>query len=195
MEQRTCRIRGCDRPRKAFGLCSMHYQRWVRSGAVILRPRPTPHDRFWEKVNRDGPVPDHAPDLGACWLWMGAKAGKGYGVFRISKPRRMVYAHRFAYELLVGPIPVGLTLDHLCRNEACVNPRHVEPVTSRENTLRGDSLSARRARQTRCKNGHLLDEANTYAWRGRRRCRTCRRAYDRERDRVARVAAGDGLIR
>jgi hypothetical protein len=93
-----------------------------------------------------------------------------------------VCAHRFAYELFVDEIPDGLTLDHLCRNPRCVNPGHLEPVTQRENTLRGISPVAVNAAKTHCKHGHLLDEANTYMTNaGSRQCRTCNRLRMRRR--------------
>jgi hypothetical protein len=77
-------------------------------------------------------------------------------------------AHRIAYELLVGPISEGMQLDHLCRNPSCVNPTHLEPVTSQENIIR------ERAARGQCPKGHPYDDANTSVWGGRRYCRTCR---------------------
>lgn len=127
-------------------------------------------DRFWPKVVRD-------PDTG-CWEWTGATA-RGYG--QIWSAGQRVYAHRLAYELLVGPIPEGLELDHLCRNRPCVNPRHLEPVTHRVNTLRGVSPSAKAATQTHCVHGHPFDEANTYRLSdGARRCRRCHARHRRQ---------------
>lgn len=131
--------------------------------------------RFWAKVDRRNPD--------ECWEWTGAKNLGGYGSIHVG-PRgsARLAAHRLAYELLIGPIPDGLCLDHLCRNRACVNPAHLEPVTNRENILRGTGATARHARQTHCKRGHPFDEANT-AWehpsvraQPRRACRICRRA-------------------
>lgn len=84
--------------------------------------------RFWAKVD--------AWDGVACWNWLGAKSHDGYGRFRTSGQRTRI-AHRVAYEMCVGPIPAGLTLDHLCRNRRCMNPAHMEEVTRRENLLRG----------------------------------------------------------
>lgn len=112
-----------------------------------------------------------------CWLWQGAAGPNGYGGVRVNG--RQLSAHRRSYELLVGPIPDGLELDHLCRTRTCVNPDHLEPVTHQENVLRGDAPSAHNARKTHCKKGHAFDEANT-RWRtgakAGRVCRACVRA-------------------
>lgn len=95
-------------------------------------------------------------------------------------PGPTVVAHRFAYELLVGPIAQGMTLDHKCRTRLCVRPDHLEPVTNRENVLRGESVAAQRARQTHCVHGHELTEANTIRLPSRPNQRLCRRCkYDR----------------
>lgn len=134
---------------------------------------PPPVDRFWPKVVRD-------PET-ECWLWTASTNSGGYGLLKVGE--RLVRAHRFAYELLVGPIPEGLQIDHLCRVRTCVNPAHMEPVTSRVNTLRGDGLAAKQAAQTRCKHGHPFDEANTHHWRGHRWCRTCSRHKQLRRNR------------
>ena len=127
-------------------------------------------EAFWSKVDKDGPVPEHKPELGPCWLWTAGQNGEGYG-FTTALFRML--AHRFAYELLVGPIPEGLQLDHLCRVRNCVRPDHLEPVTNRVNVQRG----ARGSLVTHCPAGHEYDEANTYYAKrdGHRVCRTCRR--------------------
>ena len=112
-------------------------------------------------------------DASDCWLWTGGKDRCGYGVFN-SRGRRHK-AHRWNYERLVGPIPVGLVLDHLCRVRNCVNPDHLEPVTVAENIARGEMIRAV------CPQGHKKDESNLYrpqikrgkGYRGRD-CRTCR---------------------
>ncbi len=130
--------------------------------------------RFWDKVR----VLDNG-----CWEWTAARTS-GYGSFRVGSltdgTRRQTPAHCWAYEHLVGPIPEGLECDHLCRNRACVNSAHIEPVTHRVNLLRGDTLPAKEAKTTHCPKGHPYDEANTYhRSRGSRECRTCRNAAKR----------------
>ena len=123
---------------------------------------PTIEERFWGKVAKTE----------TCWLWTGAKA-RGYGRFCIKG--RKAYAHRVAYELLVGPIPARLTLDHLCRVRACIKPEHLEPITMRDNILRGVGIAAQESRRTHCPRGHPYDLFNTYLFPGRlhRRCRQC----------------------
>lgn len=94
-------------------------------------------ERYWALVDRGGP--------NGCWIWVGVRHF-GYGRFMVSTRReapKCVAAHRFSYERLVGPIPLGLDLDHLCRNRACVNPAHLEPVTRQVNIARG--FAARKA--------------------------------------------------
>ncbi len=129
-------------------------------------------DRFVEKIkiNLDS----------GCWEWTSSKVQNGYGNIWVGDPdRRCAMAHRVAYELLVGPIPEGMTLDHLCRVRHCVNPAHLEPVTNRENLLRGEGFSAVNARKTHCKRGHEFNERNAY-YRTKRRggferdCKLCK---------------------
>lgn len=139
-----------------------------------------PAVRFWAKVRKSD----------ACWLWTGGVDSGGYGQFRVDSSRKIV-AHRFAYESLIGAIPPGLQLDHLCRVKTCVNPEHLEPVTGRVNTLRSDGPTARHARQTHCVNDHPFDELNTY-WRTptQRECRACKRTRDRKRRADAAIGGG-----
>jgi HNH endonuclease len=133
--------------------------------------RATVLERFMSKVCKQ-------PD--GCWIWQGNAVGSPlkYGAFWFDG--RDVKAHRWSYEHFVGPIPAGLTLDHLCRVPLCVNPEHLEPVPLRENILRGNGAAARAARRTHCDKGHPYDEANTYVapGSGRRVCRTCYREWN-----------------
>lgn len=107
-----------------------------------------------------------------CWVWTGARVSAGYGSLGVGK--KTVSAHRFMYTALVGPIPEGLHLDHLCRNRACCNPEHLEPVTSRENTLRGETLAAACAAKTHCPKGHEYTPDNVLRAGRKRICRECR---------------------
>lgn len=142
-------------------------------------------ERFWSKVDKDGPVPAHRPDLGPCWLWAASLNHYGYGQFSLSG--RPQAAHRISYEMLVSAIPAGLELDHLCRDHACVNPSHLEPVTHAENMRRGRS-GAHQLAKTHCPHGHPYQGENLCVdRRGFRQCRACNQA--RERLRVRRRAA------
>jgi hypothetical protein len=141
--------------------------------------------RFWAKVNRHGPVPERRPDLGPCWLWTATTNGApGYGIFRGGEgrdkygSRKWVLAHRYAQTLQNGPIPPGLEPDHLCFVHLCVNPSHLEPVSHRENTLRGDGPSAKQARRSSCVAGHPFDTVDKA---GRRRCSVCDREKEERR--------------
>lgn len=130
-------------------------------------PKPRPAiDRFSEKHTID-------PVTG-CWDWVAAKDRDGYGRFSVLG-ESPAYAHRWSYQHHAGVIPFGLVIDHLCRNRSCVNPGHLEPVTQRENNLRGEGVAAAHVTKTVCPAGHEYNEVNTYAWRGMRMCRTCRR--------------------
>lgn len=178
MAENTCSVADCDRSVLARTWCSRHYDRWRNTGKLEL---PTVSDRFWAKVNKDsGVIPEHRPDLGMCWLWTAYAMDNGYGKFShgTRATTKCVLAHRFAYELEIGPIPAGLELDHLCLVRLCVRPRHLEPVTGLVNNLRSSSPPAENARKTHCPRGHLYDEANTRITAdGWRICRACKPIY------------------
>lgn len=141
----TC---SCGRPGKHHNktLCRACYERNRRNGTLQLLADKTPEERFFEKVDGVDPL--------GCWVWAGAKDQNGYGAFRATG-RRTVRAHRWSYAFLRGDIPNGLQLDHLCRVRACVNPWHLEPVSGRENVLRGEAPSAIAARANTCYRGHV----------------------------------------
>jgi len=110
-----------------------------------------------------------------CWLWIGHIQKAGYGTF--APAGRTILAHRYAYEILVGPVPLGLDLDHLCRVRRCVNPKHLEPVTRLVNVQRGLIGTA-----TCCRNGHPYTDVYVTS-QGTRICRICRRKTDAARRR------------
>lgn len=118
------------------------------------------------------------PTPTGCWEWTAARSTNGYGRFLYEGT--VIEAHSASYRMHVGEVPTGKQLDHLCRNKLCVKPQHLEPVTARQNTLRGDGPSARNAAATHCRHGHEFTPENTYLRRGRRGatwrdCRTCKR--------------------
>lgn len=128
-------------------------------------------------------------DANGCWIWQSTIYGirqdrPGYGSITVARRNRP--AHRVSYELLRGPIPAGMTIDHLCRVTLCVNPAHLEPVTAAENTRRAGP-----ATKTHCVNGHPFDEANTYlrSTGGQRGCRACNLAAVKRYEARKRAAA------
>jgi hypothetical protein len=140
----------------------------------------TAEQRFWRKLEQNGPIPAHRPDLGRCWIWKGSIDSMGYGRFRAKSPQ-YTKTHRFSFELHYGPMPPQLQTDHLCRNHACANPAHLEAVTCRQNVMRGKALSASNAKKSHCKRGHPFTKENTKLNSdGGRICITCVRKYDRE---------------
>jgi len=124
-------------------------------------------ERFWERVDKSGGVD-------SCWPWLGFVSKAGYAQVRFQG--RFQKAHRVAYEFLIGPIPEGKELDHLCKNRSCVNPKHLEPVTKREHIMRGGNFMIDNSHKTHCPQGHPYDAENTIIdnENGGRRCRICR---------------------
>lgn len=134
---------------------------------------------FWSRVYV---MPD------GCWHWRGyVSTHDGYGQVqrqgRRAEKSIKIQPHRISYDLLVGKVPEGLQLDHLCRVRHCVNPAHLEPVTCAENLLRGETLNARNRAKTHCHYGHPLEGENLYLYnrRGRvmRHCRACQAQWSR----------------
>lgn len=134
-------------------------------------PRRPLEERLWEQIDRTG----------ECWLWTGCVRSDGYGAIGAGgRGGPTLRPHRVAYELLVGPIPDGLTLDHLCCVTTCCNPAHLEPVTSAVNIRRAT------ARRTHCRRGHEFTPENTIVRPLGRECRTCRLAGRRQRRAIRR---------
>jgi hypothetical protein len=197
---KVCSIDDCSRPVHGRGWCKLHHQKWSRTGDPLggrrYGPRDDPVARFWHYA---GPHDD--PD--ACWTWTGPtvdscrergrRTKHVYGELNIQVDGRQTKqrAHRFAYELLVGPIPPGLQLDHTCRNTLCVNPRHLEPVTNKVNTDRGEAAEVNRVRllaMTVCGRGlHSLSGDNLGQDDRQRWCKACKADRARERRADARA--------
>lgn len=129
---------------------------------------------LWEKLQDKFIIDDNY-----CWVWQGMNA-KGYGrLFIREENHSTVVAHKVMYELLMGLVPEGLELDHLCRNRACINPNHLEPVTHLENLLRSPITNSGK---THCKNGHEFTPNNIYRHpqRGSRLCKSCQKEHSKE---------------
>ncbi len=186
MPKSTCSIPECQNPVLARGWCRMHYQRWHKYGDPLetlypLRVNGSIEKRFWAKVS--------PADNAGCLMWIGAKHRGGYGVFSPQGSSTKL-AHIIAYEMQYGPVSDGLELDHnchtrdlscpggvTCRHRLCVNAEHIEPVTHRENVLRGRGFAAVNAAKTHCPNNHPYDAENTYISKeGYRGCKECGRA-------------------
>lgn len=159
----------------------------MRSLAVVDARAPGMDSPHWK-----GGLDRYTVSATGCWIWTGYRNPFGYGCLTYGRYPRL--AHRVMYERVRGPIPEGLTLDHFRLNPGprqapcsrlCVNPEHLEPVTLRENLLRGTSFSAVNARKMRCLAGHVYDDENTRITRsGRRNCRKCDSARSRRYYRV-----------
>jgi hypothetical protein len=203
MTQRTCTLEGCERPYEALGYCKLHYRRlrdWgdpLRTGAgpapveAIPKSRYSVWDRFWMKVDKDGPIPSHVPHLGKCWIFTGTLRPDGYGTFSIRRPDDSGWmnapAHRVSWILRFGePPPDKPLVLHGCDNPACV--RHLWVGTYADNSLdmvlkgraatgERNTTGNRRRAQTHCKRGHPLSGDNLYVHptTGFRRCRLCTR--------------------
>lgn len=185
MAKGTCSIEICTEDVHCRGWCQKHYMSWYRYGdplGTARFPRGSLEARFWPKVDKRGPD--------ECWPWLASCNEAGYGMIGAGGTYgRPLLAHRVAYEFLADPIPEGLELDHLCHtwdescsggrsclHRKCVNPAHLEPVSTAVNVLRGRGVSAESARKTHCKHGHPLTPDNTYTPpSGGRKCLTCNR--------------------
>lgn len=175
--RRHCSVQACDLEPVSLGLCSKHRARLDKHGDPNVEPPRPVREDVWSRVDASGD----------CWVWTGdkvkTKSGSCYGLIATSNgPRRTrTGAHRFVWELLVGPIPDDLQIDHLCRNTLCVNPDHLEPVTGTVNINRMPWNSyIKNSRKTHCKQGHPFTPENTRVVRNRgRRCVICIKKNER----------------
>lgn len=171
----ACRVPACARKAAARGYCQVHWQEAIDHGVIVRRVHPSAAERVWMRFDRD---------VNGCWLWNGSVQPNGYGtIARAGHGNGREYAHRFVYTLLVGPIPDGMCIDHLCRIKRCVNPAHLEVVSYSENILRGLHSELK----THCANGHPRTPENLVrnGRRGSTRCKIC----NNERGRASRRAA------
>lgn len=171
-----CQIDGCSSHVHARGLCNKHYIRWRKVNPGLAKRRPW-DEAFWARVDKNGP--------GGCWLWTGHLQPSGYARTRTpSGSSRAV--HLIVYEMLVGPIPHGMQIDHVCHTRACnggsscahrrcCNPQHLQPVTPLQNLARSSNFIATNLMTSHCPRGHPYSGENLRVnSRGARECRTCR---------------------
>lgn len=183
----TCSIEGCEKSVFSRTWCTTHWGRWQRMGDPVATKRSLgiPAAGWVPPLEHVLANARHVPSLLGtdCWIRDRCVNRNGYTTVRVAHVDRPT--HRFVYEQLVGPIPEGLDLDHVCHgadetcdrgvacpHRRCVNPAHLEPVTHRENMLRGRSPAAVSYRANTCKYGHSMEDAYTYPYG--RSCRTCR---------------------
>lgn len=143
-------------------------------------------DRFFAKVDKTD----------TCWIWTASLNHKGYGQFQSSTYGRPMLAYRFAYLMLVGEVPEGLVLDHICEVKACVNPQHLEPITNQENLIRGgvgQKNAEHHKSRTHCRNGHEYTEENTSYWNRKSRgvlTRRCNLCYTKQQEKFSKRTKG-----
>jgi len=155
-----CSVVACDHPANATrGYCRTHYDRWRKHGDPLIIKRavyPSRTDRFWAKVNKNGPTPEHA--LGPCWVWTGARSQFGYG--NLTTNGKQENAHRVSWEIHFGPIPDGIRVLHACDNPPCVRPFHLFLGTQKDNN---------RDREAKGRGNHPTKAKGYSYWRGRQK--------------------------
>ena len=168
----------CGEKNTKHGMCNRHFQRFRKTGVTTRR----------ELILLRLPT----GAAGECWLWNGRLNKDGYGITHV-RGTSSPLVHRLAYEVLVEPIPEGMTVDHMCHridrclggrtclHRRCCNPAHLKVATIPVNTLRGHSRAGSNSRKEVCDSGHEFTPENTYWYKGHRQCRACRREQDRKR--------------
>lgn len=168
VKREVCEAPECSGKHFSAGFCAKHYMRLRRHGNLEGKvPQAPAEERFWRHVDKSG----------ECWNWKGALGRGGYGQFAPTATTHAL-AHRYSYELHVGPIPAGHVICHRCDNPGCVRPDHLFLGTQLDNVRdmfsKGRNVSGY-GKRTHCKNGHPFDEENTLIQPGGwRRCRACR---------------------
>lgn len=201
MDKPKCSIDGCVNHAEKRGWCGTHYQRWRKTGTtdLIAKPKRSRDDLayFWSRLNKDGPVPEHDPDLGPCWIWTGATDEAGYGLFYFKENgrQRRTRAHRWILGYLRGK-PLSREIVgaedacHKCDNPPCCRPSHLYVGTRKRNVA--DAVERRRLWQqqvTHCPKGHEY----TYNPSGKhRRCKECENAALRATRRAAKTRCKNG---
>ena len=138
--------------------------------------------RFWSKVDKNGPTPQHKPELGRCWNWLSSLSPSGYARFRSRGQIFSNYAHVFSFVLHFGKVPTGKEIDHECRNRGCCNPSHLRPLTHRDNVLCGQTIPAHNLTKSECVRGHERTPENSYIdGQRKKQCRLCEAIRNRER--------------
>jgi hypothetical protein len=176
-QSRLCCVVDCLKPVEGHGYCVKHLRRMQAHGdAETTLVERDAVKRFHESYRRSP---------AGCWIWTGSDRNQ-FGHARMHDSGRRVLAHRWSYEHFIGPIPKGLVLDHLCKNAACVNPTHLEPVTQPENVARAETaITTINRNKTHCIHGHEFNDKNTARRlngdRPRRACRACAREREATR--------------
>ena len=166
-----CSIDKCSKPRHGKWRCSKHEKDYrLQKYGIEKKSRPLELNEYPKYIEN---WVDKTSNSAGCWLWKGYKNKHGYGIWT----RGGGFSHRRIYEYLIGEIPEGLQLDHLCRNPPCCNPQHLEPVTAYENQYRSPiSFVTLNSKKTHCPQGHEYNEENTYIRpNGHRKCKACNR--------------------